>query len=245
MHSLTQGRCILKIGELAAATGLSVRTLHHYDEIGLLSPSDRTDSNHRVYTRDDLARLQNIIYLKQLGLSLDDIRTYIDGADRDRSLEILDSRIARFEKDLSEMKDTLAHLRASRETLAQGRGLATNDIVQNLREAVTFEKYYSPEQLAELKKRADTMGPEKMQKASADWAALIAKVKDAVAVKMDPKSSEARALADEWHGLIQAFSGGNQAVEQNASKMYSENPDMATRYGMDKEIFLFIKNARP
>lgn len=50
----------LKVGELARRTGLSVRTLHHYDEIGLLSPARRTATGHRLYGRDEIRRLQQI-----------------------------------------------------------------------------------------------------------------------------------------------------------------------------------------
>src|SRR6266478_6173547 len=55
----------LKVGELARRTGLTVRTLHHYDEIGLLRPSLHTDSGHRLYTGDDVARLQEQIELQR------------------------------------------------------------------------------------------------------------------------------------------------------------------------------------
>ena len=76
-----------KVGELAARTGLTVRTLHHYDAIGLLSPSDRTESmhgsGHRLYTADDLARLHQILCLKQLGFALEQIREYMTRADYD------------------------------------------------------------------------------------------------------------------------------------------------------------------
>ncbi len=63
----------LKVGELAKRTGLTVRTLHHYDEIGLLSPSRRTSSRHRLYEAPEIARLQQIRSLQQLGFSLDEI----------------------------------------------------------------------------------------------------------------------------------------------------------------------------
>src|SRR5258707_13337974 len=62
-----------KVGELAKRTGVSVRALHHYDEIGLLSPSHRTSGGHRLYTEVDVARLQQIRSLRELGLGLDDI----------------------------------------------------------------------------------------------------------------------------------------------------------------------------
>ena len=67
----------LKVGELARRTGLTVRTLHHYDAIGLLRPSGRTDSahgsGHRLYTAADVARLQQILSLKHLGFGLEQI----------------------------------------------------------------------------------------------------------------------------------------------------------------------------
>ena len=64
---------MLKVGELARRTGLTVRTLHHYDSIGLLSPSARSDSGYRLYQRDDIARLHQIQALRRFGMSLADI----------------------------------------------------------------------------------------------------------------------------------------------------------------------------
>ncbi len=67
-----------KVGELARRTGLSVRALHYYDEIGLLSPSRRTDAGHRLYTADDVSRLYRISLLRQLGFRLEDIAHVLD-----------------------------------------------------------------------------------------------------------------------------------------------------------------------
>src|SRR5919107_2876078 len=66
-------KSVWKVGELARRTGLSVRTLHHYDEIGLLRPSHRTASGHRLYSAADVVRLQQIKSLRQLGFSLDEV----------------------------------------------------------------------------------------------------------------------------------------------------------------------------
>ena len=60
----------MKVGKLAKQTGVSIRTLHHYDEIGLLKPSHRTEAGHRLYTPGDIARLQQIKSLQHLGFSL-------------------------------------------------------------------------------------------------------------------------------------------------------------------------------
>ena len=72
---------LLKIGELARRTGLSVRALHHYDAIGLLSPSRRTDGGARLYGREDLIRLHRIEALKQFACSLPDIQAALDSPD--------------------------------------------------------------------------------------------------------------------------------------------------------------------
>src|SRR5258708_30556237 len=62
-----------RVGELAKRTGVSVRTLHWYEEIGLLSPSQRSEAGHRLYAAEDLGRLQQIRSLRQLGFSPDEI----------------------------------------------------------------------------------------------------------------------------------------------------------------------------
>ena len=69
---------MLKVGELAARAGLTVRTLHHYDSIGLLCPSARSDAGYRLYHRDDVARLQQIQALRSFGMGLADVKTYLD-----------------------------------------------------------------------------------------------------------------------------------------------------------------------
>src|SRR5438477_2833210 len=68
----------LKVGELAKRTGLTIRTLHHYDEIGLLKPSLHTEAGHRLYTAADVARLQQVLSLRQIGFALEEIAACLD-----------------------------------------------------------------------------------------------------------------------------------------------------------------------
>jgi MerR family copper efflux transcriptional regulator len=67
------GSVTMHIGELAEKTGLSLRTIRHYDEVGLLKPTGRTDGGFRLYTRDDLTRLMLIRRMKPLGFSLEEM----------------------------------------------------------------------------------------------------------------------------------------------------------------------------
>ncbi|TCJ89974.1 DNA-binding transcriptional MerR regulator [Nocardia alba] len=68
-----------KVGELAAEAGLTVRTLHHYDRIGLVCPAERTNAGHRLYTEADVERLYQVLALRQLGLGLDQIANVLAG----------------------------------------------------------------------------------------------------------------------------------------------------------------------
>src|SRR4051812_39648003 len=74
---------LLRVGEIARAAGITVRSLHHYDEIGLLRPAVAGESGHRLYNQKDVERLQQIVSLKSLGLSLDDIAQCLDGKAHD------------------------------------------------------------------------------------------------------------------------------------------------------------------
>ena len=100
------------VGEVAKRTGVSVRSLHHYDAIGLLTPSGRTHAGYRQYDYDDLIRLQQILVYRELGLSLDDIAASLDdGGDplhhlREQRLRLTDS-IERLRRQLAAVDKTL------------------------------------------------------------------------------------------------------------------------------------------
>src|SRR5690349_16792045 len=97
-----------KVGALAEASGLTVRTLHHWDGIGLLSPSRRTASGHREYTEQDVIRLYQVLALRRLGLGLDTIATCLDvGVDPVRLVG----------EHLSAVQSALASLEALRQRL--------------------------------------------------------------------------------------------------------------------------------
>lgn len=99
----------LRIGEVARRTGLTHRTLHHYDSIGLLRPSGRTDVDYRLYSRADLDRLLAIQQLKALGLSLTEIGEALEeGVD---AAELIGRHAAAVEARIAEEQELLATLR--------------------------------------------------------------------------------------------------------------------------------------
>src|SRR5512139_2969421 len=68
----------LTVGQVAERFGVTVRTLHHYDEIGLLRPSERSPAGYRLYTEEDLPRLQHFVVYRRLGFALEDVALLLE-----------------------------------------------------------------------------------------------------------------------------------------------------------------------
>src|SRR5919202_1465433 len=89
------------VGRVAALSGVTIRTLHHYDEIGLLSPGGRSAAGYRLYAESDVERLQQILFYKELGFDLEEIATILDDPGTDalghlrRQRALLTERIGR------------------------------------------------------------------------------------------------------------------------------------------------------
>src|SRR5262245_45920408 len=117
------------VGELSRLTGVTVRALHHYDELGLIRPSERTAAGYRLYDDGDVLRLHQVLLFRELGLPLDEIAAAIDAggsqhellrrhrevlvtkrARLDAMLDALDARLAAFEKGIPMTPDEMKTL---------------------------------------------------------------------------------------------------------------------------------------
>lgn len=92
------------VGKVASLAGVTIRTLHHYDEIGLLSPSERSAAGYRIYKEPDLERLQQVLFYRELGFALEEITTIVDDPRTDadghlrRQRGLLTERIEQLQK---------------------------------------------------------------------------------------------------------------------------------------------------
>src|ERR1017187_9104953 len=102
------GEATFKIGEVARLTRLTVRTLHHYDAIGLIKPSHRTEAGYRCYTEADLERLHQVLCYRELGFSLEHIAGIVANPDRPdhllRQLQLLQGRIGSLQRMADSVK---------------------------------------------------------------------------------------------------------------------------------------------
>lgn len=109
----------LRIGEVARRSGLTIRTLRHYDELGILVPSERTEGDYRLYSPADLRRLLEIQQLKSLGLGLAEIARALNDADHDAAA-VIDEHIAAVEHRIQSDGRLLVRLRELRDAAEFG-----------------------------------------------------------------------------------------------------------------------------
>jgi TipAS antibiotic-recognition domain len=185
-------------------------------------------------------RLYRIVALRRLGLALGEIGALIDGDGADlrpvirAQLERLDAEAAVRERLRSRLTRLLAAL--------DGAGEADPDLFLEAIEGMTmFERYYTPDQLAELEQRRDALGEEGMREAEADWAALIAEAEALRAGGVEPSDPRARAVAQRWGGLVEQFTGGDPAIRASLRQMYeTEGVDRASRGAVSPELMNWI-----
>jgi DNA-binding transcriptional MerR regulator len=122
-----------KVGEVAEATGLTVRTLHHYDEIGLLAASGRTPSGHRLYSPADIERLYRICLLRRLGLPLGDIASVLDDPEWDTRNALVRHR-AELERRMAAEAQLRTHL-----VRMESAGPDTEDLLRVLEEMTMLD----------------------------------------------------------------------------------------------------------
>ncbi|HJX26667.1 MAG TPA: MerR family transcriptional regulator [Thermoanaerobaculia bacterium] len=237
-----------KIGELAQRTGLTVRTLHHYDEIGLLSPSYRTGAGHRLYTEEDVQRLQMIVSLRQLDLPLREIGEWLagsSGSDRTphRMVEALDLHLGRLREQIENRQTLYRRLSAIAERLRSSEEVSAEDFLITMEMIAMYEKYYTPEQLQQLEQRRLALGEEGMRAAETEWPELIARVRAEKEKGTDPADETVQALARRWRELIEAFTGGDPGIAESLRKMYQQEPSVREQAGVDPEIFAYVSRA--
>lgn len=132
---------LMKVGELARSTGLTVRTLHHYDEIGLLKPSGRSEAGYRLYGDADVARLHGIQALRQMGLPLAEIAPLLEGVQAPEA--IVSQQIHALDHQIRQAGELRERLVLLPDVLLKGESPRAEDWVQSLSLMATYGRYFS------------------------------------------------------------------------------------------------------
>jgi MerR family transcriptional regulator, thiopeptide resistance regulator len=224
---------------------VSIRTLRFYDQIGLLKPSQRSESGYRLYNASDLTRLQQILSLKLLGFSLSEIKAFLSASPLelrealDQQREMLTER----RRHIDIVLDAIDHARG----VVSSHGSPEQSVVEVIRAIQMSQnndwqsKYFNDEQrqaMDELSKGAYSQEARDALDARPVWteadqkrvdgqyAALYDGVREAVAAGEDPGSARGQELAAQAIRLIEAFTQGNPAVAAGLQKFWQAHEQL-------------------
>jgi len=244
-----------KVSELAVAAGVTVRTLHYYDTIGLLSPGQHTGNGYRLYGEDDALRLQQILFYRELGLSLGEIGKILGQPDFDLIAALeghrteLGRRMARLKQLSRTVENTISYLRG--ETTMEKKGIfAGFTLEEEEYYAKEAEKSYDPDTVRESNRKWNSYGKEK-QKQILDESKRIY-LDMIAAMPKGADSPEAQAIVERWRINMSTFwtpsldqllplaenYGADQRFKVNFDAMHPELAEF-----MAKAVATYVKRA--
>lgn len=231
----------LTVGRVAELVGVSVRTLHHWDAIGLVCPAERTWSDYRVYAAADIARIQQVLLYRELGLSLADVRAVLDDPQVDvvEQLEhqrsMLSERIDRLRRMIAavdRMKE--AHMSEKRltaqqqaEILGDGWDPAWQDEAQR-----NWGDTPEWEQSETIKAR---MGVDDWKRVKEEADQLEADLAAAMTAGVQPGTEEANALAERHRASIGQWFDVTVQKQVCIARMYVQDPRFTAHYAQRAE----------
>jgi DNA-binding transcriptional MerR regulator len=238
-----------RIQEFAKLAGVTVRALHHYDRLKLLSPAHRSERGYRLYCHEDLGRLERILALRFLGLSLREIAALLN-APPGHGTEALTVTLGRQRAALGERREGLdrilraiEHAQRRAQDPAEPEWLLYQTILKEIQmqEATDWRaKYYSPEAFEALRSRRAAMTPEQKVDAGARWQALLADIQSALDREVPPDSAEGRALVARWIRLGDEFTLGNPEILKGYQRMHDDES-----HWPDDETAAMLRAIRP
>jgi DNA-binding transcriptional MerR regulator len=220
-----------RIHEFAQLADVTVRTLHHYDRLGLLKPQ-RTQAGYRLYTLNDLERLEQIVALKFLGLPLKRIKTLLDRGSLELPNALRMQRAALQEKRrlldqaISAIEQAEKAIRRDRPVNAQVFG----SLIAAFKKQDSPEfmkKYFSEEAWTKWSRRQKHLSPQARQQASQAWVDLFREVEMVLADK--PSSPRAQALAVRWLALVDVSTAGDEGVKDGFTTAWTGRENWPAR----------------
>lgn len=224
----------LKVGELARRAGLTVRTLHHYDSIGLLQPSARTEAGYRLYAEDDIARLHGIQALQGLGLPLEEIGRVLG----DGSMElpaIVDRQLQALERQLEQTTRLKQQLLVLQRKFSAGGAPVPEDWLGTLSLMATMGRHFDADETARL--FDGWLG------VRAAWQRLVEEIEAERRAGTPPLHARVQPLAQRWMSLMHDWMGGDFALMERWGAMYVAEPGLQSEAGVRRETVDFIEPA--
>jgi DNA-binding transcriptional MerR regulator len=234
------GAEIRTVGAVAALTGMSVRTLHHYDHVGLVVPSMRTAAGYRGYTDADIERLHLVLVYRSAGLSLVEIRTLLDDADADvlahlqSQHRLLCDQAEQLEQTIKAVEELMsAHGNGIQLTAQEQVEIFGSDVFNEHAEEVE-ERWGDTEEWRQSQQRAARLTKQDWIDLKAEGDALLVALAAAMSDGVAPGSVQANALATRHRAGIERFYDCNDEMHVCLAEMYLAD-ERFTQYYDDVE----------
>jgi len=217
----------MTVGKLAEVSGVTVRTLHHYDDIGLLVPSKRTSSGYRIYHDADIDRLQAILTYRELGLGLEEIADAVDKPDR--SMDVLrlarrrvDERITKLTAIGRSLDTAIAHQGREPAMTPEEKLSVFGDFDPVEHEDEARERWGNTDAFAQSAQRTSQYTKQDWESVQTEVADIYARFLALERQGVDPASPEAAALVTEHRAHISRwFYDCSPEVHAGLGEMYS------------------------
>lgn len=234
-----------KVGELAKLTGLTVRTLRYYDQIGLFSPSDYSESEHRLYDKLDLSKLQQILSLKYIGLSLKDIQIYLSDGHSYNASKVLSVQITQLKENIQEQQNLLKELRNAFVLTESRKDLPVEQLTKLLGAMkMNREKHFTTNQLDQMKEQYENLDKETLEKEMQKFTIILEKIRKHMEEGTPTTDPDVHKLAIQWQEQIKMFAPRNDSDFMKAAEdFHADNPENELQQGVDKEIYQYISKA--
>jgi len=255
--------------QFAQKAAVTARTLRFYDKVGLLSPSEYTEAGHRLYSDENLWSLQQILALKFLGFSLEEIKVCLQ-TNPERLQETLATQKAMMREKRSQLDAVLQAIEKAEMLLKNNQGdwEAIINVIQVMQMEQNKEwvskylteeqqqklaeisrKSYSPEAAQKLSEWGKDWTEEDQKRASQQWDAVFAELRRLVAEGKDPTGPEGQALAKQQSELVGQFTRGEPDIESGLKQWWKNHDELPTSekplsmYGYSKEEAAFLQKA--
>ncbi|MFC4138072.1 MULTISPECIES: MerR family transcriptional regulator [unclassified Microbacterium] len=224
------------VGELAHELGITVRTLHHWDEIGLASPSGRSAAGYRLYTGADADRVRRVVAYRETGLGLDAIRAVLndEGAEIVATLREQRAQLAQRIEELLQLDDRLAAMAEAHErgiplAPAEQRAIIGDDWDPDAAQSAQ-ERWGGTLQWAQFAERAATRSRAEWQELSAAMSRLQLDLGNALARGVQPGDDEADALVDRHRETFSNFFPLTREMQVCLGRMFEQDAGFAAHY---------------
>ncbi|MBH0173525.1 MerR family transcriptional regulator [Fictibacillus sp. 23RED33] len=238
---------MLHIHKVSEMTGVTVRTLRHYDQIGLLQSTSKTEGGHRLYSKGDLKKLQQIQFMKKIGFRLNEIKNMLNSSDWDWSDSLRNqlSYIKQEQENLNKMESALRELIHGMAIEDENNEIAIQKVMQlannNKELQQKYRKSLFKERELKLWEKVPNMTSDNAD--SLEWIALIGQLKRFV--HTDPSSPKVQNIIRRMEEKrLEAFDGEKEFIDKLWEMRMSETEsEKLGLYPIDQDVLQFMNSA--